>query len=208
MNSVSTSRKLNLVAGLSLGMVIALPLVPVHAEQVDGKAGSAARGAKSWSENCTRCHEIRDPMEFRDDLWKPILTHMRVRAGLTGQQQRDILAFLQASNNPLPVSTSTAGVAQARQRSGLSGNDIYNQTCAACHGADGTGALPGTPNFTAPNGPLSKTDEVLITHITEGFKSPGSPMAMPAKGGNPALTGEDIRAVLAYLRKTFGAAPE
>jgi len=45
-----------------------------------------------------RCHNARDPQEFRDDLWKPIVTHMRVRAGLTGQEARDILAFLQASN--------------------------------------------------------------------------------------------------------------
>ena len=29
-------------------------------------------------------------------------------------------------------------------------------------------------------------------------------MAMPSKGGNPALTEEDIRAVLAYLRTEFG----
>lgn len=31
-------------------------------------------------------------------------------------------------------------------------------------------------------------------------------MAMPPKGGNPALTEGEIRAVLAYIRSRFGAA--
>jgi mono/diheme cytochrome c family protein len=60
--------------------------------------GDVGRGAQKWVENCMRCHNARDPREFRDDLWRPIVTHMRVRAGLTGEDARDILAYLQASN--------------------------------------------------------------------------------------------------------------
>ena len=29
-----------------------------------------------------------------------------------------------------------------------SGREIYSQACAACHGADGSGAIPGSPDFT------------------------------------------------------------
>jgi len=61
-------------------------------------AGDIGRGAGLWAQNCARCHNMRDPKEFRDDLWKPIMSHMRIRAGLTGQDTRDILVFLQASN--------------------------------------------------------------------------------------------------------------
>ena len=57
-----------------------------------------ARGAKSWAENCARCHNPRDPKDFRDDQWKVIMTHMRIRAGLTGDEANDILTFLQSSN--------------------------------------------------------------------------------------------------------------
>ncbi len=57
-----------------------------------------ARGAKAWSENCFRCHNAREPKEFRDDQWPVIMQHMRIRAGLTGQETRDILKFLQGSN--------------------------------------------------------------------------------------------------------------
>lgn len=57
-----------------------------------------ARGAKAWGENCARCHGMRDPKEFSDRQWKVITTHMRLRAGLDGQQVRDITVFLQGSN--------------------------------------------------------------------------------------------------------------
>lgn len=163
--------------------------------------GDVNRGASTWAYNCGRCHEMRSPTEFRDDIWKPIMAHMRLRAGLTGGQQRDVLAFLQASNHPRAERVSAHDGAQG---TGLSGADIYSQTCVACHGANGKGAIPGTPNFTRPNGPLSKSDEELLHNISAGFQSPGSPMAMPAKGGNPDMNAADVQAVLDYLRESFG----
>lgn len=57
-----------------------------------------ARGAQAWAANCSRCHNMRDPKELRDDQWRAAVAHMRVRAGLTGQEARDILVFLQGSN--------------------------------------------------------------------------------------------------------------
>lgn len=83
------------------------------------------------------------------------------------------------------------------------GKDVYSQTCIACHGADGKGAIPGVRNLTEADGALAKSDDELIENISNGLQTPGSFMAMPPKGGNPALTDEDIRAVLAYLRAEF-----
>lgn len=57
-----------------------------------------ARGAQTWANTCARCHNMRDPKELRDDQWRAAMAHMRVRAGLTGQEMRDVLAFLQGSN--------------------------------------------------------------------------------------------------------------
>jgi len=84
------------------------------------------------------------------------------------------------------------------------GKAVFSQTCVACHGADGTGTIPGVKDFSAKDSPLSKSDEELVNNITNGFQSPGSFMAMPPKGGNPALTEADIKAVLVYIRATFG----
>ena len=84
------------------------------------------------------------------------------------------------------------------------GKAVYSQTCIACHGADGKGTIPGVKDFSVEEGPLSKTDEELVNNIVNGFQSPGSFLAMPAKGGNPALTEDDIAAVLAFIRAEFG----
>lgn len=85
------------------------------------------------------------------------------------------------------------------------GKKIYDQTCVVCHGQNGKGALPGVTDFTRKDGPLSKSYKVLFQHTKQGFQSPGSPMAMPPKGGNPNLTDKDLHQVLDYIRKTYSS---
>ena len=184
-----------------------LLLISSTAIATDGEwppKGDAAKGAKAWADNCGRCHNIRDGKELRDDQWISTMFHMRVRAGLTGQDTRDILSFLQASNNtpvkPLVRNSSKANIIATK---GLTGQDIYTQTCIACHGGDGKGTVPGAPNLTDKHGRLSKTDDELMDSLVNGLQSPGSPMAMPAKGGNSELAVGDLKKVLEYLRNTF-----
>jgi len=101
---------------------------------------------------------------------------------------------------PLTVTAGyAAGVADAPQR----GKIVYESGCVSCHGIDGEGAMPGVPDLTVRDGPLSKTDAVLLKNLRAGLQSPGSTMAMPPKGGNPALTDVDLRDVLIYLRSRF-----
>ncbi len=57
-----------------------------------------ARGAQTWANNCARCHNMRDPKELRDDQWRAVVSHMRVRGNLTGKEARDVVVFLQGSN--------------------------------------------------------------------------------------------------------------
>ncbi|HHJ14499.1 MAG TPA: c-type cytochrome [Gammaproteobacteria bacterium] len=165
------------------------------------EAGDFARGSKLWAENCSRCHNIRSANELRDDQWLTTSFHMRVRAGLSGQETRDILTFLQASN--VPAASAPDGGSAAP--SGMSGREIYQQTCVACHGADGKGMFPGVPDFTRAGGRLSKSDEELLDNVRGGFQSPGSPMAMPPRGGNASLSDADLKAVIRYLREQFGS---
>lgn len=84
------------------------------------------------------------------------------------------------------------------------GQKIFQRTCAACHGRDGRGAVPGTPDFTKKGGVLAEPHALLTQHIKNGFRPPGAPMAMPPKGGNPDLTDQDINNVHAYLHHAFG----
>jgi len=166
------------------------------------EAGNFSNGSKVWAENCNRCHNMRGPKELKDDQWISTAFHMRLRAGLTGQETRDIITFLQASNTKTVASGSMQVAAVISK--GTTAKETYDNTCIACHASDGKGAFPGTPDFTSSDGALSKSDDVLIDHITNGFQSPGSPMAMPPKGGNPNLSETDVINVLGYIRKTFG----
>lgn len=94
-----TNRYHKLITAVLGGMALALTLSTASAEeQAKSMQDDFARGAKAWADNCLRCHNARDPQELRDDQWITTTTHMRVRAGLTGQQARDIITFLQKSN--------------------------------------------------------------------------------------------------------------
>ena len=57
-----------------------------------------AKGAKTWADTCTRCHNMRDPGSLRDDQWRAAMAHMRIRAGLTATETENVLVFLQQSN--------------------------------------------------------------------------------------------------------------
>lgn len=164
--------------------------------------GDFAAGSKAWSENCTRCHNMRSPTDLRDDQWLTTLFHMRVRGGLTGQETRDILTFLQGSN-ARTTATNVSTQIDASAASG-SGVDLYQGSCMACHGANGKGAIPGLPDFTDTNGRLSKSDSELMNNIVNGFQTPGGVMPMPPRGGNANLSDADIAAILAYVREAFG----
>ncbi|MDB5172145.1 MAG: cytochrome c, class [Phycisphaerales bacterium] len=58
----------------------------------------AKTGSQLWAENCTRCHYSRPPTQYSAQQWDVIVTHMRLRADLTGQETREITKFLQGSN--------------------------------------------------------------------------------------------------------------
>ncbi len=187
---------------LALGLQALLLMLAGTVQAFDyPETGDFARGSKIWADNCSRCHNIRSASELRDDQWLTTSFHMRVRAGLTGQETRDVLTFLQRSNVPLKkIVADTPSTAST----GRSGEAIYKETCIACHGADGKGAFPGVPDFTRKDGRLSKSDAELLKNVSNGVQSPGSPMAMPPKGGNLELTETDVRNVISYLRQQFG----
>ena len=55
-------------------------------------------GGRVWPHNCARRDNVREPRVYSDALCTPMLTHMRIRAGLTGQPARDILTFFAKSH--------------------------------------------------------------------------------------------------------------
>jgi cytochrome c5 len=62
------------------------------------KTTSGKGGAQLWSENCSRCHNIRSPDSYSDAQWDVAMMHMRVRANLTAEEHKKILEFLKSAN--------------------------------------------------------------------------------------------------------------
>ena len=87
--------------------------------------------------------------------------------------------------------------------SGMSGDQLYTQSCIVCHADDGSGAMPGVSDLTENKAWLALDDEILLIKLKQGIQNQGSTMSMPAKGGNPDLTDDDLRAIIRYMRQTF-----
>jgi len=161
-------------------------------------------GARVWAQACVRCHNLRQPAELSDYDWKVSMTHMRVRAGLTGKDARDITAFIMASKASSPVSSSASGSNPATGGVGMSGEAIYNSSCVGCHGDDGKGTMTGVPDFRKAGGVLSQAADILFKNTRDGFQTPGNSMAMPPRGGDSDLSDEDLKSVLQYIQDRFG----
>ncbi|MFK5923559.1 MAG: cytochrome c [Verrucomicrobiota bacterium] len=64
----------------------------------DDGAAMQPSGAELWANNCSSCHNYRDPGSYSDAQWEVASMHMRIRANLTGSDYRAIRDFLQSSN--------------------------------------------------------------------------------------------------------------
>ena len=84
------------------------------------------------------------------------------------------------------------------------GEEIVNQACAACH-ASGMMESPKLGDAAAWSARIAQGYETLTKHAIEGIRM------MPARGGNPDLTDNDIAKAVAYMANGAGAnftAPE
>ena len=88
-----------------LGIITVLPALsaskiqpqtsPTTAKQSAQKSrgvASSSDGEKKFKQNCSRCHEA--PQNLSPNISGTIIRHMRVRASLSQQDERDILKFL------------------------------------------------------------------------------------------------------------------
>ncbi len=85
------------------------------------------------------------------------------------------------------------------------GKTLYEQSCSACHGQDAKGIAGLGKDITANSAFVSsQSDDQLLEFIKKGrdASDPANTtgVAMPPKGGNPTLTDDEIKAIIAYLR--------
>ena len=108
-----------------------------------------------------------------------------VYAGQTG-------AAAQAAATAAAAAKAAAQVAYGGT---LDGAVIYQNLCAGCH----TSGAGGAPTLAAAQwtGRLAQGAETLHRHAIEGYT--GAAGVMPAKGGNPALTDEQVIATVDWM---------
>ena len=84
------------------------------------------------------------------------------------------------------------------------GKTLFIQFCSACHGQDALGLKGLGKDLVHSEFVSEETDAQLLKYVNEGRtvddprNTTGIPM--PPKGGNPALTDQQITHIIAYLR--------
>lgn len=85
-----------------------------------------------------------------------------------------------------------------------SGEAIFAKSCSSCHGKDAKGLPNLGKDLTASEFAKGMSDAELVAFIKKGrdASDPANTtgVAMPPKGGNPALSDDDLAGVVAYLR--------
>lgn len=115
-----------------------------------------------------------------------------------------IATLADASPSPAPSASGSRTGTGALPGDPARGASLYGQNCATCHGANLEGGIGAVlnPIDKLPGVPSSLDANFLISIITNG-RTPqaGDPkqVAMPAKGGNAALTDQDVHDLAAYI---------
>ena len=78
----------------------------------------------------------------------------------------------------------------------MSGPQVYNSACLACHGA-GIGGAPVPGNAEAWAARIAQGLDVLKNHAINGFQ--GTAGYMPAKGGRIDLSDEEVASAVEYM---------
>lgn len=89
-----------------------------------------------------------------------------------------------AAANPEPVETP------------MTGPQVYNEACIACHGT-GIGGAPAFGNAEAWGPRVGQGIDVLVQHALDGYT--GQTGYMPPKGGRLDLSDEEVAAAVEYM---------
>ena len=115
-----------------------------------------------------------------------------------------LLAACGGGGAPARAMTPGADAYAALKGDAAKGKDKFVGTCSACHGADAKGLPNLGKDLTTSTFAKGLMDAELVLFITKGRDS-GDPLnttgvQMPPRGGNPALSDQDLADIVAYVR--------
>ena len=106
------------------------------------------------------------------------------------------LAVAGKDNSALEPPKPAAGAGPAAATADLSGEEVFNSACVACHGAGVAGApKKGVKAAWSPR--IAKGIDTLHDHALHGFQ--GNSGVMPAKGGRVDLSDKSIMNAVDYM---------
>jgi disulfide bond formation protein DsbB len=154
---------------------------------------------------------LMPPKGNRDDLTDNDVRNVSLY--LRGLQDPRRMPVLAAYVPPKPAEATADEKAAALALAGgdaelagyiASGKKVFSGTCIACHGKEGVG-VQGNGKALANNAFVQSLDDEALLKFVQTGRAPSDPknttgIQMPPKGGNPALSEDDILDVISYLR--------
>lgn len=158
--------------------------------------------------------ELLDFIKTGRPIWDPLNTtgiDMPAKGGNPAMTDDDIWAIiayirdLSAQTGDAPVTSAPISIAELAYNPALvsQGEQLF-MLCAACHGSDARGLPNLGKDLVASEFVAGLTDQELLDFVKVGrpiwdpLNTTG--IDMPGKGGNPAMTDEQILAIIAYVR--------
>jgi len=137
--------------------------------------------------------------------------------GLSDERITAVVTYLRAIQDPNAPTASMAAWESSGEAAGGGttagpaieltshpGYDLFVSSCAACHGQGGQGLESLGLPLTTSGFVRGKNDKDLITFIKMGRASwdenNTTGLDMPPKGGNPAITDDQLQSIVDYLR--------
>jgi len=171
-----------------------------------------------------RGREINDPLNttkvpmpplggnpsFTSDDLEHIVAYLR---GLQDPRRKpdvpDISPLAFAAVGPVTPDEKASALAAAGGDAELAeyiahGTKLFVASCAACHGRDAHGMLNLGKDLVTSEFAKKLDDDALLAFLKKG-RDPSDPLnttkvGMPPKGGNPALSDDDLLDIIAFLR--------
>ena len=96
-----------------------------------------------------------------------------------------------------PIIPAAAAEPSAPPPERMSGQQVYNNVCIACHNPPGVGGAPALGDAEAWAPRIAKGIDILNDHALNGFS--GETGVMPKKGERVDLSDEEIIRAVAYM---------
>jgi len=196
------------------------PKITFTPQPGNGGGPDIGAGQSTFESNCSGCHGMTatgmlpGTPDFSDAGYWSSKTDEEIistiKSGIEGTPMpaweetlsdddiTNVIAYLQSLAGIAPSTDTGSSGGTEISAGSAEGETTFKTNCSGCHGLDGTGMLPGTPDFSDAGYWSSKTDEEIISTIKSGRE--GTPMPP----WEETLSDDEIIEVIKHLKSLQG----